>query len=38
MLTYGRPGQIQFVMLNSLYLALADFIAWGRFGRWRFTG
>jgi hypothetical protein len=38
MFTHGRLGQFNFVMLNSLYLALAAFIAWGGFGRWRFTG
>ena len=37
MFTHGRLGQFKFVMLNSVYLALAAFIAWGRFGRWRFT-
>ena len=38
MITHGRLGQFKFVTLNSLYLALAAFIAWGRFGRWRFNG
>jgi DoxX-like family len=37
MFTHGRHGQFNFVMLNSVYLALAAFIVWGRFGRWRFT-
>lgn len=37
MITHGRLGQFKFVMLNSVYLAVAAFIAWGRFGRWRFT-
>lgn len=32
MITHGRLGQFQLVMLNSVYLALAAFIAWGRFG------
>jgi DoxX-like family len=32
MITHGRLGQFKFVMLNSVYLALAAFIAWGRFG------
>jgi DoxX-like protein len=30
MITHGRLGQFKFVMLNSVYLALAAFIAWGR--------
>ena len=38
MITHGRPGQFKFVMLNSVYLLLAAFIAWGRFGPWPFTG
>lgn len=38
MITHGRLGQVQFVMLNVLYLALAVFIAWGRFGPESFTG
>lgn len=37
-ITHGRLGQFKFVMLNSVYLALAAFVVWGRFGRWRFTG
>jgi hypothetical protein len=28
MITHGRPGQFKFVMLNSVYLLLAAFIAW----------
>ena len=32
MITHGRLGQFKFVMLNSVYLLLAAFIAWGRFG------
>lgn len=32
MITHSRLGQFKFVMLNSVYLALAAFIAWGRFG------
>ncbi len=32
MITHGRLGQSKLVMLNSVYLALAAFIAWGRFG------
>ena len=38
MITHGRLGQFRFVMLNSVYLALAAFIAWGRFGPWSFAG
>jgi DoxX-like family len=32
MITHGRLGQFKLVMLNSVYLALAAFIAWGRIG------
>ena len=32
MITHGRLGQAKLVMLNMVYLALAAFIAWGRFG------
>ena len=32
MITHGRLGQFAFVCLNLTYLALAAFIAWGRFG------
>jgi hypothetical protein len=38
MITHGRLGQFRFVMLNSVYLALAAFIAWGRFVLEPFTG
>jgi hypothetical protein len=38
MITHGRLGQFKFVMLNSVYFALAAFIAWGRFGLAPFTG
>lgn len=38
MITHGRLGQVRLVMLNSVYLALAAFIAWGRFGPEPFTG
>jgi hypothetical protein len=31
MITHGRLGEIRFVALNAVYLALAAFIAWGRF-------
>jgi hypothetical protein len=32
MITHGRLGQVKFVMVNTIYLAIAVFIAWGRFG------
>lgn len=32
MLTHLRHGDSRFVLLNLAYLALAAFIAWGRFG------
>jgi len=32
MITHGRLGQSKLVLLNLAYLALAVFIAWGRFG------
>jgi DoxX-like family len=38
MIVHGRLGQVTFVVLNSVYLALAAFIAWGRFGIEPFTG
>ncbi len=38
MITHGRLGQFQFVILNSVYLAIAAFIVWGRFGLEPFTG
>jgi hypothetical protein len=38
MITHGRRGEFKFVMLNVIYLALAAFIAWGRFGPESFTG
>jgi hypothetical protein len=38
MITHGRLGQIKLIMLNVVYLGLAVFIAWGRFGPESFTG
>jgi hypothetical protein len=38
MITHGRLGQFTLVMLNVVYLALAAFIAWGRFGPEPFAG
>ncbi|GLY86243.1 DoxX family protein [Actinoallomurus iriomotensis] len=38
MITHGRRGEPNFVVLNLIYLALAAFIAWGRFGPGSFTG
>ena len=32
MITHGRLGQAKFVMVNVVYLAIAAFVAWGRFG------
>ncbi|MFI5892180.1 DoxX family protein [Actinoplanes sp. NPDC051513] len=32
MITHGRRGETGLVLLNLAYLALAAFIAWGRFG------
>jgi K+-transporting ATPase A subunit len=37
MVTHGRRGEAKFVVLNVIYLALAAFIAWGRFGPEPFT-
>jgi hypothetical protein len=38
MVVHGRLGQLTLVVLNSAYLALAAFIAWGRFSLEPFTG
>jgi hypothetical protein len=38
MITHGRLGQVGFVLLNTVYLLLAAFIAWGRFGLEPFVG
>jgi DoxX-like family len=38
MVTHGRRGEGRFVALNLVYLALAVFIAVGRFGPRPFTG
>ncbi|MFG2196722.1 DoxX family protein [Streptomyces sp. NPDC048639] len=38
MITHGRRGEFTFVVLNLVYLALAAFVAWGRFGPESFTG
>ncbi|MGW6496931.1 DoxX family protein [Nonomuraea angiospora] len=38
MVTHGRRGEAAFVALNLFYLAVAAFIAWGRFGPGPFTG
>jgi hypothetical protein len=32
MITHGRLGQLKFVLANTVYLAIAVFIVWGRFG------
>jgi hypothetical protein len=38
MITHGRRSESMFVLLNLIYLAIAAFIAWGRFGPESFTG
>lgn len=38
MITHGRRTEYTLVTLNLIYLALAVFIAWGRFGPGSFTG
>lgn len=38
MITHGRLGQVRLVILTEGYLALAGFVAWGRFGPEPFTG
>ncbi|HLU58062.1 MAG TPA: DoxX family protein [Pseudonocardia sp.] len=37
MVTHGRLGQYRLVLLNVAYLALAAFVAWGRFAAVPFT-
>jgi hypothetical protein len=37
-ITHLRDGEARFIALNLLYLALAAFVAWGRFGPESFTG
>lgn len=36
--THGRLGQPRLVMVTSVYLLMAAFVAWGRFGPESFTG
>ncbi|WP_306358489.1 MULTISPECIES: DoxX family protein [unclassified Nocardia] len=38
MITHGRYGQYKFAAVNFIYLAMAAFVAWGRFGPESFTG
>ncbi|WP_101782849.1 DoxX family protein [Nonomuraea indica] len=38
MITHGRRGESAFVVLNLVYLAVAAFIAWGRYVLEPFTG
>ncbi|WP_432871749.1 DoxX family protein [Microbispora rosea] len=38
MITHGRRREFRFAALNLAYLALALFVAWGRFGPGAFTG
>jgi hypothetical protein len=37
-ITHLRQGETKPVVVNLIYLALAAFIAWGRFGPESFTG
>jgi hypothetical protein len=37
MITHVRHGEFTVIGLNLAYLALAAFVAWGRFGFWSFT-
>ncbi|MET9669341.1 DoxX family protein [Streptomyces sp. NPDC006475] len=37
MITHGRLGQYKLVLVNAVYLAIAAFIVWGRFGPWSFS-
>jgi hypothetical protein len=37
MITHLREGEAKFVVLNLIYLALAAYVAWGRFGPESFT-
>ena len=38
MITHGRLGEAGLVVLNLVYLAVAAFVAWGRFGPESFVG
>ncbi len=38
MITHGRLGQYKLSMVNAVYLAVAAFVAWGRFGPESFAG
>lgn len=38
MITHARYEQYKYVALNLVYLAMAAFVAWGRFGPESFTG
>ncbi|MEU6425088.1 DoxX family protein [Microbispora sp. NPDC046973] len=38
MITHGRRREFRLAALNLAYLALAAFVAWGRFGPGAFTG
>ncbi|MEV6816025.1 DoxX family protein [Micromonospora sp. NPDC051296] len=38
MITHLRDGDGKFIVLNLAYLALAAYVAWGRFGPEPFTG
>ncbi|MCO1594435.1 DoxX family protein [Micromonospora sp. RHAY321] len=38
MIAHLRAGDARFIVLNLLYLCLAAYVAWGRFGPEAFTG
>ncbi|MFJ9614266.1 DoxX family protein [Streptomyces noursei] len=38
MITHGRRGESLYVVVNLVYLVLAAFVAWGRFGPGSFAG
>jgi len=38
MITHLRDGEVKFIALNLVYLGLAAYLAWGRFGPAPFTG
>ncbi|MFB7501934.1 DoxX family protein [Streptomyces broussonetiae] len=38
MVTHSRRGEFSLVVLNVVYLVIAAFIVWGRFGPGSFTG
>jgi DoxX-like family len=38
MITHLRQGEVKVIAVNLVYLALAAYVAWGRFGPESFTG